>query len=144
MDRQREDDRRRYEEESERRMQEMQKEMELLQALVSRHSATARLPRETETVKITRLSESNDIEAYLTTFEHMMGAYETANGGHLTLHLSSRGRLNKRTQPFPQMMPKTMSGSKQRVCGVTTLTKRRTARGLGAQNQRRERYPKSW
>ena len=78
LDQQSEDDRRRYEEESERRMQEMQKQMELLQALVSGHSAPARSPWETETVKLTRFSESDDIEAYLTTFGRMMGAYEIA------------------------------------------------------------------
>ena len=61
MDRQKEDDRRRYEEENERQMQEMQKQMELLQASVSGCSATERSPKKTETVKLTRLSESDNI-----------------------------------------------------------------------------------
>ena len=46
-------------------------------ALVSGCSATARSPRET-TVKQTHLTESNAMEAYLTTFERMMGTYNIA------------------------------------------------------------------
>ena len=72
---QREEERRRYEEESERRLQQ---QMELLQRLVAERpaAAQARSPSESEPVKLTRLSESDDIEAYLTTFERMMRAYE--------------------------------------------------------------------
>ena len=56
----------------------MHKQMELLHHLVSENAAPARRVRETDAVKLTWLSDSDDIEAYLTTFERMMGAYDIA------------------------------------------------------------------
>ena len=66
-----------YEEESDRRMQEMRQQMELLQKLVQDRpkAALVRGPDETEHMRLTRLSDGDDIEAYLTTFERMMEAY---------------------------------------------------------------------
>ena len=75
MDRQREADRRHYAEEGERRTAEMQRQVERLQEMVSEHAASR--PRgEGEPVKLTRLSDGDDIEAYLTTFERIMEAHE--------------------------------------------------------------------
>ena len=65
-------------EDRERREHEMHKQMELLHRLVSETAAPARRVLETDAVKLTRLSDSDDIEAYLTTFERMMGAYDIA------------------------------------------------------------------
>ena len=53
----------------------MHKQMELLQHLLTDKQATAPA-RETDIVKLTRLADSDDVEAYLTTFERLMRAYE--------------------------------------------------------------------
>ena len=66
-------ERRRYEAESERRISEMAKQIEFLHKLV-----TERELRETPTGTPTLSNSSDDIEAYLTTFERMMKAYEVA------------------------------------------------------------------
>ena len=80
METHREEDRRRYTEESERRIQEMYRQMEHLQRLVTERSvpSTSRSGTEpiTEPIKLTRLGEKDDIEAYLTTFERIMEAHE--------------------------------------------------------------------
>ena len=73
------EERRRYTEESERRMDDMRKQMECLQKIVTEHSTGSAPPRErsgTEAVKLTRLADNDDIEAYLTTFERVMLAHE--------------------------------------------------------------------
>jgi precorrin-3B methylase len=80
-DRERAEERRRYEEESERRIRDMTKQFEILREMVSAHTAhpiatPIGAQRERESVKLTRLSDSDDIEAYLTTFERMMEAYK--------------------------------------------------------------------
>ena len=80
-DRERAEERRRYEEESERRITDMTKQLELLREMVTAHatrpiSAPIGAERERESVKLTHLSDNDDIEAYLTTFERMMEAYE--------------------------------------------------------------------
>ena len=78
MERQREDERRRYAEESERRIQDMHRQMERLQQLVTEQSvaAAARPRHDPEPAKLTRLTDHDDIEAYLTTFERIMEAHE--------------------------------------------------------------------
>ena len=80
---QRAEDRHRYQEENERRAQEMQQHRELLQQrIISEGAASPRpsasAPRESDMLKLTRLTEGDDIEAYLTTFERMMRAYDIA------------------------------------------------------------------
>ena len=60
-------------------MTDMRAQMELLQRLVSERptaAAPTRGSNEGEHLRLTRLTENDDIEAYLTTFERMMGAYE--------------------------------------------------------------------
>ena len=54
---------------SERRMQAMQKQTELLQFLVTEGSTPSRMARVCDSVKPTPLAETDNIEAYLTTFE---------------------------------------------------------------------------
>ena len=68
---------RRYEEESERHITEITKKLELLCEMITARAIAAPLgaQRERESVKLTCLSDNNDsddIEAYLTTFEIMM------------------------------------------------------------------------
>ena len=78
MDQQREDDRRRFAEESERRLHDVHLQMEHLQRLVAGHS-TATTPARatnTESIKLTKLGEGDDVEAYLTTFERIMEVNE--------------------------------------------------------------------
>ena len=77
MEKEREEERRRYAEESERRMQEMHRQMEHLQRLVA-EKTTVRPRDDIEPVKLTRLTEGDDIEAYLTTFERIMMAHEVS------------------------------------------------------------------
>ena len=80
-DRERAEEHRRYEEERERRIRDMTKQFELLREMVTAHTAQPiaapiGAQRERESVKLTHLSDNDDIEAYLTTFERMMEAYE--------------------------------------------------------------------
>ena len=56
-------------------MQEMHQQMEMLQQMVTGQTAPTRR-NDAEPVKLTRLVETDDIEAYLTTFERMMVAHE--------------------------------------------------------------------
>ena len=77
----REEDRRRYTEESERRITEMHRQMERLQQMFAEQSVAAATNRGrgvTELIKLTRLTEDDDIESYLTTFERVMEAHEVS------------------------------------------------------------------
>ena len=65
------EERRRYEEESERRLTAMNKQMEMLQDLVRGHAEKG-AKQNSDSMKLTRLSDSDDIESYLTTFERLM------------------------------------------------------------------------
>ena len=59
------------------RGEEMCVQMEMLQRLISEHPTVApRAPSEGESMKLTKLTESDDIEAYLTMFERITEAYE--------------------------------------------------------------------
>ena len=66
---------RRREEEHERRMEEMQRQLEHYQRLVTEQSISRRRT-DTDSLKLTKLGEGDDIEAYLTTFERIMEAHE--------------------------------------------------------------------
>ena len=72
------EERRHQREESERRMEEMSEQMALLQRMVAEWGApTIRDPSEGRpALKLTRLGERDDIEAFLVTFERTMEAYE--------------------------------------------------------------------
>ena len=71
MDRLREEERQRHTEESERRIREL---VAHLQGSIAERTTTA--PRQTEFIKLTRLGENDDVEAYLTTFERIMEVNE--------------------------------------------------------------------
>ena len=72
-------ERERQEREMERRLQEMQKHVDALLKVVERsHEGTSGAGDEKE-VRLTKLSEADDVEAYLTTFERMMTVYEVQN-----------------------------------------------------------------
>ena len=60
------------------RQEEMHTQMEMMQRLINARPAAPvpRVPNEGESMKLARLAESDDIEAYLTTFERVMEAYE--------------------------------------------------------------------
>ena len=70
----------RYEERLARRDSKMKQQMELLKGLVEglktsgEPSSVSRIDRDRE-IKVIKLTEADDIEAYLTTFEHLMQAY---------------------------------------------------------------------
>ena len=68
----------RREAEMDRRTEEMARQIEMLTRLVSERdrTATSATAVERDKVKLTKLGESDDIEAYLKTFERMMVAYE--------------------------------------------------------------------
>ena len=71
------EERRRQERDAEERMRGMREQIDMLQRLVSeRHTTTPRRSAHQETLRLTRLTEQDDIEAYLLTFERMMQAYE--------------------------------------------------------------------
>ena len=53
----------------------MEKQMEALQDMVEASSKREATPRESEQPKLTKLTEQDDVEAYLTTFERMMGVF---------------------------------------------------------------------
>ena len=70
------DDRRKREEEfaEERRM--MREQIEALRALVERPASSRATGEVKDSLKLAKLGDDDDIEAYLTTFERMMAAYE--------------------------------------------------------------------
>ena len=69
------EERRRFEEANERRIRDMTAQMELLREMVNSRPTTEPTRRENEPVKLTRLTETDDIESYLTIFERMMREY---------------------------------------------------------------------
>ena len=74
------EERRKRDEELAKREDETRKQMELLQKLVEgvqkQGDAAVRKAKEGKDVKVMKLTEEDDIEAYLTTFERLMVAYE--------------------------------------------------------------------
>lgn len=64
--------------ETERRTEEMARQIELLTRLVGERErpAAVGVPGDRDKVKLTKLGDSDDIEAYLKTFERMMVAYD--------------------------------------------------------------------
>ena len=89
-------------------MQEMHKQMELLQQLVTEcMEATSTRPQtESKSIKLTCLSENDDIEVYRTTFVHMMMAYtRMTSQRNADRSLNSLGRPSKRMQLFLQTVP---------------------------------------
>ena len=79
------EERQRREEQAALERAQMREQMEMLQRLVERtmnqEQERERVPaagveRSKDSVKLTKLTEADDIEAYLTTFERMMAAYE--------------------------------------------------------------------
>ena len=79
-DRERDEERRRVErerEESEQRIAEMRRQMERLQDMVTERTAVSVRGR-TEPIKLTKLTDEDDIESYLTTFERIMAANEVS------------------------------------------------------------------
>ena len=81
-EREREDEQRRSDrqrEESELRIAEMRRQIERLQELFAEQSAatvSARIRSTTEPIKLTKLTDEDDIESYLTTFERITAANE--------------------------------------------------------------------
>ena len=71
----------RQREDSEVRITEMRRQMERLQDMFTEHSAatvSARGRSTAEPIKLTRLTDADDIESYLTTFERIMAANEVS------------------------------------------------------------------
>ena len=73
-----------YEEENSQRFHAMAKQMELLNDMVS---TVCTEKKETEPIKLKRLTDSDDIELHLTTFERMMQAYKV-DGSRWALKLA--------------------------------------------------------
>ena len=67
----------RRERESAQRIKEMQEQFELMRKLVERKEEPRKAERG-DAIKLTKLTDQDDIEAYLTVFERMMEAYEVA------------------------------------------------------------------
>ena len=68
-----------FAEERRRRDEEVRQQMQLLREMVEgshRRELPARMTGENDKVKLSKFSETDDVEAYLTTFERMMTAYE--------------------------------------------------------------------
>ena len=69
-----------FAEERHRRDEEVRQQMQLLREMVEgshrREEVLARMTGENDKVKLSKFSEADDVEAYLTTFERMMTAYE--------------------------------------------------------------------
>ena len=72
------EEQRRREEAMEQRMREFQAQNEMLRSLVEKAHGRDEGPlrRGPESLKLAKLTESDDIEAFLTTFERLMMAYE--------------------------------------------------------------------
>ena len=89
----------RQREESERRIAEMRRQMERLQEMFHEQSSTAAPVKErrsaAESIKVTRLTEEDDIESYLTTFERIMAANEVGRDRwsfHLAPNLTGKAQ----------------------------------------------------
>ena len=78
MMRSREAERTHYVEENDKRFGAMAKQMELMERMLNDFSKKddKETKRDKETMALTRLTDKDDIESYLTTFERMMTAYE--------------------------------------------------------------------
>ena len=121
-EREREEERRRSElhrEESERRITEMHRQMERLQQMFTEQSvaaASARGRGTTESVKLTRLTEEDDIESYLTTFERIMAANEVSRerwSFQLAPHLT--GKAQQAYAALPPEDAKTYDAVKEAI-----------------------------
>ena len=67
------EERRRHDRDMEERVREMQHQMAELRSLAT---GRARTESGADSVKLTKLSATDDLEAYLTTFEHLMHTYD--------------------------------------------------------------------
>ena len=67
-------------------MRMMQQQMEALQKLVAERSRQEEEKSEMEQLKLMKLTDQDDIEAFLTTFERMMGVFGI--DGHSSWHAS--------------------------------------------------------
>ena len=90
-------------------MMEMQEQVSTLSQFVEpRRSLSHSVEAETlikgssDQLKIAKLSDQDDIEAYLVTFERLMEAYMVPNNAGLSSwHHSCQGARNKHTHPCP-------------------------------------------
>ena len=127
QEREREEERKRSDaqrEESERRIAEMNKQMERLQQMFTEQSvatASARGRSTTETVKLTRLTDSDDIESYLTTFERVMAANEV-NRERWSYQLAPylTGKAQQAYAALPPDEAKTYATVKEAILGGMT------------------------
>ena len=128
---------RRYTEESERHMDDMRKQMECLQKIVTEHSTGSASSRERsgkETVKLTRLGNNDDIEAYLTTFERVMLVHEVRKDRWpYQLAPQLRGKAQQAYATLPPDEAKTYEAVKEAILrryNITAETYRQRFRNL--------------
>ena len=105
--------------ESERRIEDLHRQMERLQLMLNEHSvaaATARGRTTTEPIKLTKLTEGDDIESYLTTFERVMATNEV-NGEHWSFHLAPNltGKVKQAYSAIPPDDAKTYNTIKEAI-----------------------------
>ena len=70
------EERAKREADNERQMRLMNEQMEMMRRQLERAEARTEGTRVVDSLKLTKLTESEDIESYLKTIEHMMEAYE--------------------------------------------------------------------
>ena len=99
MDGLREEERLRQAQENDERLAEMRRQIERLQEMFHEHSSAPGSARDrrspTDLIKLTRLSEEDDVESYLTTFERIMAAHEIAQDRwsyHLAPYLTGKAQ----------------------------------------------------
>ena len=139
----------RRDEENERRVRMMQEQLDMMREWMERSNdmENKRVNKASQysQLKLTKLTESEDIEAYLTTFERMMGVYEvTEDRWVFQLAPLLTGKAQQAYAALSVDDPMIMHGSRSQYCVGTTLVMRHTDRGLDRLAGRMERPMQSW
>ena len=131
--------------ESEHTIAQMLQQMERLQGLFIEHSVATRGHCTAESIKLTKLTDEDDMESYLTTFERIMATNEVSRerwSFQLALQLTGKAQQAYAALPPPRM-PRNMTVSRRPLSGGTTSTRRRTVRDSGSCDQERVSLPRN-
>ena len=123
------DERRRREREMEDHVERMQEQLSTLEMRGTGYEGAG---RGGDSVKLAKLTDTDNIETYLTTFEHLMRAYDVAEARWvLKLAPQLSGKVQQATQPWtPLTLPSTRR-LKQPSSAATRSTRSRIGNAFG-------------